>query len=142
VRAAVARTGGSLTLVQVNVDAQSNASTALLAVLRLLAVEDCIVPTDAMGCQTANAQAVCDQGADSVLALRGNQPALEEAVAAGVAAAQASGFQGLAHGQHTTVPEHSPSMTSWMGCYREAVVWSYSAAKSAASRYRSWPTST
>jgi predicted transposase YbfD/YdcC len=96
-------TANRLVLGQVKVDDKSNEITALPALLRLLAVEGCIVTIDAMGCQTAIAQAVLDQGADYVLALKGNQPATEQAVAAMLADAQASGFRGLAHDQHTTV---------------------------------------
>ena len=44
--------------------------------LSLLHVEGCIVTIDAMGCQKKIAEAITDQDADYVLALKGNQEAL------------------------------------------------------------------
>jgi predicted transposase YbfD/YdcC len=93
-------TANRLVLGQVKVDDKSNEITALPALLRLLALEGCIVTIDAMGCQTAIAQAIVAQGADYVLALKGNQPALEQAVQAMFADAQARGFRGIAHDRH------------------------------------------
>jgi len=96
-------TQNRLVLGQVKVDDKSNEITALPALVQLLALRGCIVTIDAMGCQTAIAQAIIDQGADYVLALKGNQPALEQAVRAMFADAQATRYQGLVHDQHTTV---------------------------------------
>lgn len=96
-------TANRLVLGQVTVDEKSNEITALPALLRLLALDGCIVTIDAMGCQTAIAQTILDQGAEYVLALKGNQPTLEQAVAAMFTDAQTTGFHGLAHDQHTTV---------------------------------------
>jgi predicted transposase YbfD/YdcC len=96
-------TENRLVLGQVKVEDKSNEITALPALLRLLALQGCIVTIDAMGCQTAIAQAIIDRGADYVLALKGNQPALEQAVQAMFAEAQATDFHGLTHDQHTTV---------------------------------------
>lgn len=93
-------TANRLVLGQVKVDDKSNEITALPALLRLLALEGCVVTIDAMGCQTAIAQAIVEQGADYVLALKGNQPALEQAVRAMFADAQARGFRGIAHDRH------------------------------------------
>jgi predicted transposase YbfD/YdcC len=66
---------------QRKVDAKSNEITAIPAFLALLALQGCIVTIDAMGCQRAIAQQIVEQGADYVLALKGNQPTLEQAVA-------------------------------------------------------------
>jgi predicted transposase YbfD/YdcC len=96
-------TANRLVLGQVKVDDKSNEITALPALLEVLALQGCIVTIDAMGCQTAIAQTIIDQEADYVLALKGNQPALEQAVQAMFADAQATGFAGLAHDHHTTV---------------------------------------
>jgi predicted transposase YbfD/YdcC len=92
-----------LVLGQVKVDDKSNEITAFPALLRILALEGCIVTIDAMGCQTTIAQTIVDQGADYVLALKGNQPMLEEAVQAMFVEAQATGFHGLAHDRYETV---------------------------------------
>src|SRR5207249_10905854 len=75
-----------LVLGQVAVDAKSNEITALPALLQVLALEGCIVTIDAIGCQTAIAQTIVEQGGDSgtrlrVLALKANQPTLHDAVA-------------------------------------------------------------
>jgi predicted transposase YbfD/YdcC len=96
-------TQNRLVLGQVKVEDAANEITALPELIQVLALRGCIVTIDAMGCQTAIAQAIIDQGADYVLALKGNQPALEQAVQAMFAAAQATGFRGIAHDQYTTV---------------------------------------
>jgi predicted transposase YbfD/YdcC len=92
-----------LVLGQLKVADKSNEIAAIPALLEMLALQGCIVTIDAMGCQTAIAQAVIDRGADYVLALKGNQPALEQAVRAMFGEAQATGFRGLAHDRHETV---------------------------------------
>jgi predicted transposase YbfD/YdcC len=65
---------------QRKVDTKSTESTAIPDLLDLLALNGCIVTIDAMGCQRTIAQKIVDQGADYVLALKGNQPTLEQAV--------------------------------------------------------------
>jgi predicted transposase YbfD/YdcC len=65
---------------QRKVDTKSNEITAIPALLALLALKGCIVTIDALGCQRAIAQKILEQGADYVLALKGNQPTLEQAV--------------------------------------------------------------
>lgn len=92
-----------LVLGQIKVEDKSNEITALPALVQVLAVQGCIVTIDAMGCQVAIAQAIIDQGADYVLALKGNQPALEQAVQAMFTDAQAHGFRDIVHDQHEAV---------------------------------------
>jgi predicted transposase YbfD/YdcC len=58
------------------VDEKSNEITAIPDVLKLLALQGCIVTIDAMGCQTEIADQIIAQGGDYVLALKGNQPQL------------------------------------------------------------------
>jgi predicted transposase YbfD/YdcC len=89
-----------LVLGQVKVDAKANEIVAIPELLRALALEGCVVTVDAIGCQTAIARAVLEQGADYVLALKGNRPATERAVQAMFADAQAGGFRGIAHDRH------------------------------------------
>lgn len=79
-----------LTLGQVATEAKSNEITAIPALLALLDVTDCIVTIDAMGCQTAIAAQIVEQGADYVLALKENQPSLLAAVETAFVDAQAS----------------------------------------------------
>jgi predicted transposase YbfD/YdcC len=65
---------------QVATDAKSNEITAIPALLRLLALEGAIVTIDAMGCQTAIARQIVEQGADYVLALKDNHEHLHARV--------------------------------------------------------------
>ncbi len=65
---------------QQKVDEKSNEITAIPALLEILAVEGCIVTSDAMGCQRAIAQHLVAKGADYVWALKGNQGTLHEEV--------------------------------------------------------------
>jgi len=62
-----------LTLGQVKVDDKSNEITAIPELLRVLALEGCIVTMDAMGCQKDIAAQIVEKGADYVLSLKGNQ---------------------------------------------------------------------
>ena len=62
------------------VTTKSNEITAIPLLLRQLDVRGCLVTIDAMGCQTAIAQQILDQGADYVLAVKGNQLTLHEEV--------------------------------------------------------------
>lgn len=63
----------NMVLGQQKVNEKSNEITAIPALLQLLDVKGCIVTIDAMGCQTEIAQTIINQGADYVLALKGNQ---------------------------------------------------------------------
>jgi predicted transposase YbfD/YdcC len=70
----------SLVLGQVKTDEKSNEITAIPELLKLLDINGCIVTIDAMGCQKAIAQQIVGQGGDYLLALKGNQSGLLEAV--------------------------------------------------------------
>lgn len=56
--------------------AKSNEITAIPLLLQRLALTGALVTIDAMGCQTAVAQAILDRGGDYLLALKDNQPSL------------------------------------------------------------------
>ena len=71
-----------LVLGQVKTDEKSNEITAIPELLRMLELAGCIVTIDAMGCQTAIADQIIAQGGDYVLALKGNQSSLHDAVQA------------------------------------------------------------
>jgi len=92
-----------LVLGQVAVADKSNEITAIPRLLEALALEGCIVTIDAMGCQTAIAQQIIDQGADYVLALKGNQGTLHQEVARTFTEARAEDFRDLPHGYTRTV---------------------------------------
>jgi predicted transposase YbfD/YdcC len=92
-----------LVLGQVAVGAKSNEITAIPVLLEALALQGCVVTIDAMGCQTAIAQQIVAQGADYVLALKGNQSTLHQEVATAFTEARAEDFRDLPHGYTRTV---------------------------------------
>jgi predicted transposase YbfD/YdcC len=63
---------GGLVIGQIKTEAKSNEITAIPDLLQLLAIKGCIVTIDAMGCQTAIAEHIRDQGGDYLLALKSN----------------------------------------------------------------------
>ena len=69
-----------LVLAQQATEAKSNEIAAIPEVLALLELKGCIVTIDAMGCQKAIAKDIVAQGGDYVLALKGNQSTLAQAV--------------------------------------------------------------
>ena len=69
-------TANQISLGQVVVDAKSNEITAIPKRLEILEISGCIVTIDAMGCQTAIAEAIVAKEADYVLAVKENQPTL------------------------------------------------------------------
>ncbi len=69
-----------LVLGQIKVDEKSNEITAIPQLLELIDLTGAVVTIDAMGCQRKIAQAIVDKGADYVLAVKGNQPELKDAV--------------------------------------------------------------
>ncbi len=58
----------------------SNEITAIPRLLRLLDIQGAVVTIDAMGCQQAIARQIREQGADYVLAVKGNQGTLQQVV--------------------------------------------------------------
>jgi predicted transposase YbfD/YdcC len=69
-----------LVLGQVKTDAKSNEITAIPELLKLLDIKGCIVTIDAMGCQRKIASEIINRDGDYVLALKGNQAHLHQAV--------------------------------------------------------------
>jgi predicted transposase YbfD/YdcC len=78
-------TASGLVLGQEATAAKSNEITAIPRLLELLVLDGCVVTIDAMGCQSAIAAQVQAQGADYVLALKGNQPTRQRTVVAAFA---------------------------------------------------------
>lgn len=72
--------GAGLVLGQRATAAKSNEITAIPELLATLSLTGCTVTIDAMGTQTAIAAAICDKGADYVLAVKDNQPRLAESI--------------------------------------------------------------
>ena len=71
-----------LLLGQVAVDEKSNEITAIPKLLRMLELTGAIITIDAMGCQKEIARTIREQGADYMLALKGNHEHLFERVKA------------------------------------------------------------
>jgi predicted transposase YbfD/YdcC len=69
-----------LSLGQVACDEKSNEITAIPELLRLVDIKGAIITIDAMGTQKAIAEQIVAGGADYVLALKGNQETLHQAV--------------------------------------------------------------
>jgi predicted transposase YbfD/YdcC len=69
-----------LSLGQVACEEKSNEITAIPELLRLVDIRGTIITIDAMGTQKAIAEQIVDSGADYVLALKGNQETLHQAV--------------------------------------------------------------
>src|SRR5713101_5670748 len=88
---------------QQKVDEKSNEITAIPALLRLLELQGCIVTIDAMGCQKEIARTIVEQGADYVLALKGNQGILHDEVELFFSGARRSKFWNIPYQEHHTV---------------------------------------
>jgi predicted transposase YbfD/YdcC len=86
-----------LVLAQTKVDDKSNEITAIPAVLRCLALKDCVVTLDAMGCQRAIAQQIVNAEGDYVLALKENQETLYEDVIECFTQAEATNYEQVRH---------------------------------------------
>jgi predicted transposase YbfD/YdcC len=69
-----------LVLAQDRIAEGTNEISVIPALLRMLDIENTIITVDAIGCQTEIAQAIVDQRADYVLALKANQGQLFEDV--------------------------------------------------------------
>ncbi len=121
-----------LVLGQVAVDGKSNEITAIPLLVELLDLRGCVVTIDALGCQHDIVNALCDQGADYVIGLKGNQGTLYDDVSAFFIGCLDSDFAGVprrylktadhAHGRHETrhytvvaVPEALRRRHGWRG---------------------------
>jgi predicted transposase YbfD/YdcC len=82
-----------LLLGQVAVDEKSNEITAIPGLLKMLEVSGAVVTIDAMGCQKGIARTVREEGADYLLALKGNHEHLYERVKAFWEEAYRRGFK-------------------------------------------------
>ena len=91
-----------LSLGQVACDDKSNEITAIPALLRLVDIHGAIITIDAMGTQKAIAAQIIEQKADYVLALKGNQETLHDAVIEYLDEQFENDFAGLDVRHHTT----------------------------------------
>jgi len=65
---------------QVQCKEKSNEITAIPQIIDMLNIKDCIITIDAMGTQTKIAEKIIEEEGDYILAVKGNQGALEEEV--------------------------------------------------------------
>jgi predicted transposase YbfD/YdcC len=98
-------TENRLALGQVAVADGSNEVAAIPELLRTLELTGALVTIDAAGCQTENARLIREGGGHYLLAAKGNQPALEEAVQAVFDRACAAEFEGVRHDSHASVED-------------------------------------
>lgn len=92
-----------LVLGQVKIEEKTNEIPTVPGLLRLLDIYGCIITTDAMSCQRATVATIQEQGADYVLAVKENQPALYADIQARFAHAQAQRYEAIRHQQCTQV---------------------------------------
>jgi len=95
-----------LILGQQQVDPESNEITAVPALLNKLALAGCIVTVDALHCQVRTAETIVQGDADYVIAAKGNQATLHDAIQQAFAVAHATSFAGVAHDTHQTEETH------------------------------------
>ena len=91
-----------LSLGQVATDEKSNEITAIPELLKLVDIRGAIITIDAMGTQTAIAADIIDGKADYVLALKGNQETLHDAVVEYVNEQMQSDFANIGARRHIT----------------------------------------
>jgi len=126
-----------LSLGQVACAEKSNEITAIPEVLRLVDIKGAIITIDAIGTQKAIAAEIIDGGGDFVLALKGNQESLHQAVIAHIdeqLEGELEGAQELVttekgHGRVETrtylqlpAPKELPGFTLWKGLKTIAIV--------------------
>jgi len=121
-----------LTLGQVACDERSNEITAIPELLKLVDVTGAIVTVDAMGAQKKIAARIVANGADYVLAIKGNQEATHRSVVAHVEDAIANDLadskarchvvRDTGHGRNETrtyvqmpAPRNLPGLAAWPG---------------------------
>jgi len=88
-------TENRLTLGQVAVPDGSNEIGVIPELLRALDLSGAIVTIDAAGCQVENARIIREQGGHYLLAVKGNQPSLRDAIGAAFAAGCERDFAGM-----------------------------------------------
>lgn len=104
---------------QLATDAKSNEITAIPRLLRQLHLKGLIVTIDAMGCQKKIARQIVKQGAEYVLQVKSNQPALHEDIVDLFRWAESRDFRGIEH----AVSEQTEKDHGRIETRRACVVW-------------------
>jgi predicted transposase YbfD/YdcC len=84
-------------IAQQPVEEKSNEITAIPKILDEIDIQGAVITIDAMGCQKSIAKKICDQGADYVLALKGNAGLIHDEVVQYFKEAKEAGYQYLDH---------------------------------------------
>lgn len=79
---------------QMKVDSKTNEITAMPKLLKMMDVRGSVITADALNCQKEIAETIIEQGADYVLALKGNQQSLYEDVKLYFETGLSEGFEG------------------------------------------------
>jgi predicted transposase YbfD/YdcC len=128
-----------LSLGQVACAEKSNEITAIPELLRLVDISGAIITIDAIGAQKAIAEQIIESDADYVLALKGNQETLHQAVIAYINEQSQNNFAGVKARRHRTretghgrdetrcyiqmpVPQELPGIELWNGLKSIGVV--------------------
>jgi predicted transposase YbfD/YdcC len=121
-----------LTLAQVATEEKSNEITAIPILLSLVDIKGAIITIDAMGTQTAIAEKIIEEKGDYILALKGNQGRMHDAVIDYVHEQTKTDFQGIGarryeswekkHGRierrtyiQMPAPKSLPGFANWKG---------------------------
>jgi predicted transposase YbfD/YdcC len=96
-------TANRLVLGQRKVKNKSNEITAIPQLLRMLELAGCLVTIDAIGCQTKIADAIVQQNADYLLAVKENQGQLYQDVQDLFAGCDEVNFRDVPHDYHKTI---------------------------------------
>jgi len=128
-----------LSLGQVACAEKSNEITAIPELLQLVDIKGAIITIDAMGTQKAIAKVIVEKEGDYVLALKGNQESLHQAVIDYIDEQSINGFEDIETRQHLTeetghgrkevrcyiqmpAPKNLPGFEWWKGLKTVAVV--------------------
>jgi hypothetical protein len=103
-------TASGLCLGQEHTRGKGNEIPAIKALLDTLALKGCIVTIDAIGCQTEIAQKILDRGGDYLLAVKGNQETLANALREFFADGDRAGFGRLPGAYGLNGPSAPPSV--------------------------------
>lgn len=96
-----------IVLGQRKVESKTNEITVIPDLLRLLNVTGCLVTIDAMGCQTAIAQAIRDEKADYLLCVKNNQAKLRQDIEDWFGHGDQQHFHAMTMNYHETISKTS-----------------------------------
>jgi predicted transposase YbfD/YdcC len=91
-----------IALGQVACEEKSNEITAIPVLLKQIELEGALVTIDAMGCQKEIARDIVEGGGDFVIAVKGNQPTLREAIGAHLEEHLERGLEDVRYRTHET----------------------------------------